>query len=57
MTFLGLANLECAHFEGSLKEARLTAQNDLVGVKLIRSTDDLTAREVLGVVRPSKMLA
>lgn len=57
MTFLGLADLECTLFEGSLEKARLTAQNDLVDIEMMRSTDDLAVREVLGVVRPSEMLA
>jgi len=35
----------------------LTAEDDLVDVELILSADYLAVGEVLGVMRPSKMLA
>lgn len=57
MALLGLTDLESTLFEGRFEEAGLTAENDLVDVALIRSTDDLAVRKLLGVVRPSQMLA
>ena len=52
MVFFRLANLEGTLFESSFEEAGLSAQDDLVDVALIRSTDNLAVRKLLRVVRP-----
>lgn len=42
------AYLEGSSLEGGLEVSRPCAENDLVGVKLVRSADDLAVRELLG---------